>query len=1111
MTPGEIPLRASGTGRPEGEGATSVIDFFLHRPVFASVCALFIILAGLISIPTLPVAQFPQVAPPVITVSTQYIGANAQSAEASVTTPLEEAINGVDGLRYISSTTTSDGTSTIVATFALDRSIDLAANDVQTQVNNTIGRLPGAVRAAGLTLAKNSGTFVIAMGLASNDARLDRVFISNYAANNIVDVLKRIRGVNDVRIFGERRYAMRLWLDPVRLNQSHLTASDVVNALTSQNVDVAAGAIGSAPVATDQPYQISVRALGRMTDPSQFANMILRANPDGGFVRLRDVGRVELGAESYAQDLRLSGKDAIGLAVLTLPSANALQVAKDVRATMDQLATRFPAGMYYTYGFDTTPFVSESIREVLKTLAISIVLVVAVVFLFLQSWRTTLIPAITIPVSLIGTFGLMKALGFSINTLTLFGLTLATGLVVDDAIVVIENIARFINEKRMESYAGASAAMREITSAVVASSLVLLAVFIPVAFFSGTTGQLYKQFALTIACAITISLFNALTLTPALSALLLGKHTVHRTGVYGAINRVIDASRNGYHAVLPALIRWRVVVLGLFALGLGATYLAYQTIPTGFLPDEDVGYFYVTVQLPEGSSLADTERVTRRVERILAGYPEIAVVFEPNGTQFGVNAANRAMMFVSLKPWDERKRPEQSADGIMRRLRPQLTSITGAAVLAFNPPAIRGIGNLAGFQFELQDQGNAGIPALTRAARNLVATARADATLRNVSTTFRDDAPQLVIDVDRDKVAALGIPLTDVFSAMDVYLGSEYVNDFDFLNRSYRVYVQADTRYRSTLAALDRIYVRTNGADAATAATVPLSSLVRTRVEHVAPIITHYNLMRSIEINGIPAPGYGSGQALSAMTAAARTLPKGFAYEWTGISLEQLEFGSQAIVIFGLGLLCVFLVLAANYENYSDPLIILVSVPLAILGAILALDVRSLPSDLYAQVGYLMLIALASKNAILIVEFANQRRRAGLSATEAVRDAAQTRLRPILMTSLAFILATVPLVVASGAGAASRRSLGTAVFGGMVLSTVLNLFVVPVVYVAVAGLRDRFARRATPRPAHARAYANGNGDVPAGHVPVSVYRGDDGDIVLHFADGSDPVRLSLPD
>ncbi len=1080
-----------------------MIDFFLHRPVFASVCALFIILAGLISIPTLPVAQFPQVAPPVVTVTTNFIGANAQAAEASVTTLLEEAINGVDGLRYITSTTTSDGTSTIVCTFQLDRNIDLAANDVQNQVNNTIGRLPAEVRATGVTVTKNSGTFVMAIGLASSDTRYDRIFISNYAANNIVDVLKRIRGVNDVRIFGERRYAMRLWLDPTRLNQSHLTASDVVAALQTQNVTIAAGSIGAAPIAADQPYQISVRAIGRMRTAAEFGDLILRANPDAGFVRLRDVGRVELGAESYATDLRLNDKDAIGIAVLTLPSANALQVASDVRAAMTKLEQHFPPGLTYQFGFDATPFVGESIREVLKTLAISIVLVIAVVFLFLQSWRTTLIPAITIPVSLIGTFALMKALGFSINTLTLFGLTLATGLVVDDAIVVIENIARFVNEKGMEPFAGAAAAMREITSAVVASSLVLLAVFIPVAFFSGTTGQLYKQFALTIACSISISLFVALTLTPTLSALLLGEHTIHRTGFYGAINRVIDASRNGYHAILPALMRWRVLVLALFALGLAGTYFAYQTIPTGFLPDEDVGYFYVTIQLPEGASLADTERVTRGIEGILNKYPEISIVFEPNGTQFGINAPNRALMFVSLKPWNERTTAAASADGVIQRLGPQFRAITAAKVLAFNPPAIRGIGNLAGFQFELQDQDNVGIPALTTAAGKLIGAAGQDPVLRKVSTTFRDDAPQLVVEIDRSKVAALGVPLQDVFSAMQVYLGSQYVNDFDYLNRSYRVYVQADTPFRDRLAALDRIYVRTAGTGPELA-TIPLASLVHTHIERVAPIITHYNLLRSIEINGVPGPGFGSGQALAAMTSAAQSLPPGTGYEWTGISLEQIEFGSQALVIFGLGLLCVFLVLSANYENYADPIIILVSVPLAILGAILALDLRSLPSDLYAQVGYLMLIALASKNAILIVEFANQRRRAGLTAAEAVRDAAQTRLRPILMTSLAFILATVPLVLASGAGAASRRSLGTAVFGGMILSTVLNLFVVPVVYVAMAGLRERLASR--KRPA-----APTNVHAPPGTVPASVVRNADGEIVLHFHDGSDPVRLSIPD
>jgi len=1066
-----------------------MINFFLRRPVFASVCAFFIVLAGLVSIPTLPIAQFPQVAPPVVTVASQYIGANAQAAEASVTTPLEEAINGVDGMRYVSSTTTSDGTSTIVCTFFLDRSIDQAANDVQNQVNNTFGRLPAAVRATGVTVTKNNGSFVLGMGLGSTDSRYDRIFLSNYASLNIVDVLKRIRGVNDVRIFGERHYAMRLWLDPTRLNLSRITATDVVTALTNQNVEIAAGAIGSAPIRTDQPYQISIQASGRLRTPQDFGAMILRTNPDGGFVRVRDVGRVELGAESYAQDLRLSGTDAVGIAILTLPSANALQVERDVLATMERLSARFPHGVYYKVGFDAAPFVSDSIAEVLKTLVISIILVVIVVFLFLQNWRTTLVPAITIPVSLIGTFGLMKVLGFSINTLTLFGVTLATGLVVDDAIVVIENIARFIHDKGMTPMEGAAEAMKEIVGAVVASSLVLLAVFIPVAFFAGTTGQLYKQFALTIACAITISLFNALTLTPALSAMLIEREERRHGAFFRAINRLLDATRSGYHALVPRLIGLRALVLILFAAGLLATVFAYQTIPTGFLPDEDVGYFYITVQLPEGASLADTERVTRRIEGILNAVPEVAISFEPNGTAFGVNAPNRALLFASLKPWGERKGAGQSADRIMRRIRPQLTAIPNATVLAFNPPTIRGIGNLAGFQFELQDPSNGELGALTGTARRLIADARLDPTLRNVSTTFRDDSPELIVDIDRDKIAALGIPLSDVIDAMQINLGSEYVNDFDFLNRSFRVYVQADTPFRDRLSALDRIYVRAPSATPDLAATVPLSTLVHTHIERVAPIITHYNLLRSIEINGIPAPGYGSGQALTAMTGLASKLPSAYSYEWTGISLEQIEFGSQALVIFGLGLLCVFLVLAANYENYWDPAIILVSVPLAILGAILALDLRALPSDLYAQVGYLMLIALASKNAILIVEFANQRRRGGLDAAHAVAEAAQTRLRPILMTSLAFILATVPLVFASGAGASSRISLGTAVFGGMILSTVLNLFVVPVVYVALAGLRERLARGRGKPPAGPNGYA-------PDALPVTVVRRPDGEIIL---------------
>jgi HAE1 family hydrophobic/amphiphilic exporter-1 len=1027
------------------------------------------VLAGAVVIPSLPVAQFPQVAPPVVTVSATYTGANSQTVEASVTTPLEEAINGVDGLRYITSTSTNQGVSTITCTFNLERSLDLAATDVQTAVNNTLGLLPAAVRNTGVTVSKNSGQFLIGLALTSDDPRFDPLYLSNYATLNVVDPLKRIKGVNDAHLFGVSKYAMRLWLDPKKLADNGLAASDVVSALNDQNVDVASGSIGAPPAGADQPYQISTSTIGRLTSPEQFEHLILRTTPNGGVVHVSDVGRVQLGAQDYTTDFRLNGKEAIGIAILILPDANATDVSKQVFAEMDLLQKSFPAGVHYTVGFDGTTFVTESIKEVLKTLLISIVLVVIVVFLFLQDWRTTLVPAVTIPVSLIGTFALMKVLGFSINTLTLFGLTLATGLVVDDAIVVIENIARYVQEKGMDPVEGASLAMREIVGAVIASSIVLLAVFLPVSFFPGTTGQLYKQFALTIGCTITISLFNALTLTPALSALLLRPEEVKRGRFFGAVNRVIHGSRSWYHDVLPRLIAWRGPILGIFALGMLGTFFAYRAIPTGFLPDEDQGYFFVTVQLPEGSPINQTLTVTKRVEGILNGFPEVRTLFEINGFSFTGQATNRALVFVRLYDWDARPARAQSASGIIARLQPKFARIADAQVLAFNPPAIRGIGNLAGFQFELTDPGNLPIDQLYGTAEDMIRAGNFGSHLRNVSTTYRVDNPQLVIDVDRRKAESLGVPVSTIFTTLDVMVGSVYVNDFNYLNRTFRVYVQADAPYRTRLSALQTIYVRSNAGGS-----IPLSSLIQTHMIKVAPQITHYNLYRSIELNGVPAPGYGSGDAIESMQKiAARTIPAGMSYEWSGISLEQIQFGGQAIFIFGLGVVFVFLTLAAKYESWTDPLIILLSVPLAILGAILALDARGLQSDLYAQVGYLMLIALASKNAILIVEFANQRRASGIETRAAVREAAQTRFRPIVMTSLAFISAVMPLVLASGAGAASRHSLGTAVVGGMVLSTILNLFLVPVFYVVVVTLRERLSRR--PRPAFA---TNGAGVVP---------------------------------
>lgn len=1040
-----------------------MIEFFLRRPIFASVCSVIILLAGVICIPILPIAQFPKIAPPVVTVSATYIGASAQAVESSVTTPLEEAINGVQGLRYISSQSTNAGAMTITCTFNLERDLDQAANDVQNAVNGTLARLPTEVTQTGITVSKNSGSFVMAMGLSSHDKSMSALFLSNYADLYIKNVLKRVPGVSDVIIFGERKYAMRLWLDPKRLADNGLVAGDVITALQDQNVQVAAGALGEPPILVKQPYEITLRAQGRLTTADQFADIILKTMPDGGFVRVRDVGRVELGAEDYAQDLHFDGRQAVGLGIQALPTSNALDVSKGVRAALDQLQQKFPPGMYYDIAFDSTAFVNESIKEVVITLLFAIFLVILVIYVFLQDWHTTIIPAITIPISLIGTFALMKLLGFSINTLTLFGLTLATGLVVDDAIVVIENISRFINEKNMSPLDGAREAMHEISGAVIATSLVLLAVFVPVAFFPGTTGQLYKQFALTIACSITISLFNALTLTPALSALLLGRSQRPQGMFFDAINASIAWLRRTYHDAIPTLLSFKWIIVLVFACALGGTGYLFTHTSTGFTPDEDQGFIIVTVQAPEGASLDYTEHVTDHVERILRGLSDVRDIFDINGFGFTGNGSNHATMFVRLQPWAQREGYEHSISAILyHKLYPQFGRIAQAQVYAFNLPAIQGIGNFGGFQYELQDTGNVGLAALTRTAYGYMGMGNRDPALSNVFTTFSNDSPQLVIDLDRQKAKALGIPLSAVFGALQTELGSVYVNDFDYLNRAYRVYVQADAPFRARIDDLQKIFVRSSSGQI-----VPLTELLSTHEERSAPIIYHYDLFRSIELNGQSSPGHGSGDAIAAMENISKHIdPPGVSHEWSGISLDEIQSGALSALIFTLGIIVVYLVLAAQYESFIDPFIILMSVPLAILGALLAMLVRNLIavffpgvgfvlSDVYAQVGFVMLIGLASKNAILIVEFANQLRRQGMSVTDAARKAAETRLRPILMTSFAFILGITPLVVAGGAGSASRHSLGTPVIGGMILSTFLNLIVVPVLYVVIV---NRFER-----------------------------------------------------
>jgi HAE1 family hydrophobic/amphiphilic exporter-1 len=1020
------------------------VDTFIHRPVLSTVCSLVIIIAGAIAIPTMPVAQYPELAPPQVNVTAVYTGASAQTVESAVTIPLEQAINGVEGLLYLTSTSTNSGLSTVTATFELTRNQDLAAVDVQNRVASALGRLPNDVKNIGVTVTKSSSGFVLGAGVFDEGNRYDSLFLSNYLDVFVRDALKRIPGVADVTIFGERKYSMRLWVDPTKLAARGLTATDVTNALREQNVQIAAGQVGQPPADAGQTYQISVRAAGRLTEPSEFENIIIKATPQGGLVRLRDVGRAELGAESYQSSLRFNGRPAVGIGVSQLPAANSLDVYARVTAELDRLSKSFPPGVTYKVAFDSTTVVSDSIHEVLKTLLEAIALVVLVMFLFLQDWRSTIIPTVTIPVSLIGAFAFVKLLGFSINTLTLFGITLATGIVVDDAIVVIENIQRHIHEYHRSARASASSAMGEVFGAVLATALVLVAVFVPVAFFPGTTGRLYQQFSLTIAFSVALSAFNALTLTPALSALLL-RGEQEKGVFFRGVERVISAGTNFYLGALRTAMRWRYVMVVVFAAGLAATYWVYKTVPTGFLPDEDQNFVIVQVQAPDGASLEYTGKVAQQAEAIVRSQPEVRETFSVTGFSFAGAAPNRGIMFINLKPIATREGDEHSAMALVARLRQKFAGITGALVIPFQPPPIFGLGALGGFQFELLDQSGGPIERLGAVTQQLSAAGNQSPALRGLFSSFTAADPQLVVDINREKLKSLGMDLSEVSDALQIFLGSQYVNDFDFNNRSYRVYVQADREFRSNPGALREFYVRTP-----TGEMVPLANLVTVHESTAPQVISHFNLFRSTEINGTPAPGYSSGQALLTMQALAeRTLPQGFGYAWAGQSLEELKAGSQSVLIFGLALLLVYLTLAAQYESWVLPFIILLAVPLAVLGAVGAQGLRGLANDIYCQVGLVMLIGLSAKNSILIVEFAEQLRSRGLDIIEAAIEAARIRLRPILMTSFAFILGVLPLVFASGAGQAGRHSVGTAVFGGMLLSTLLNIIFIPVLYVIV--------------------------------------------------------------
>ncbi len=1053
------------------------VDFFIHRPVFATVCALLIILAGAVCIPNLPIEMYPSLAPPIVEVNATYVGADSETVEKAVTIPLEESINGVEGMRYISSSSTNSGTSTIDITFQTGYNLDIAAVDVQNRVASVEGRLPGEVVSTGINVTKSNANFVFGAGFYTLDGRYSPEFISNYLDVYVKDALKRVPGVGDVLIFGERKYAMRVWLDPIRLGARGLTASDVISALTEQNVEIPGGQLGEPPSDSKQAFQIPVRVVGRLTSPEEFDNLIVKNSPNG-LVLLKDVGHAEIGAESYSTSLKYSGFDAMGIGVEQLSNANALDVDRDSKAALANLSKSFPPGLKYAVAFDSTTAVGQSIHEVLVTLVEAIVIVIAVIFLFLLDWRATIIPAVTIPVSLVGTFIFIRLFNFSINSLTLFGITLATGLVVDDAIVVIENVQRHLHMEHSDPHEATSRAMGEVTSAVIATSLVLIAVFVPVSFFPGTTGILYRQFSLTIAFSIAISAFNALTLSPALSALFLRGEEArpHQLDFLhiGFVSRAFAGFIHGadafitwlgstYARVVHVALRLRYVLLLVFFAGLGVTVWMYRTVPTGFIPQEDQGYFMVIVQAPPGSSIAYTTNLANRGAAIISQEPQIDGLFEILGFSFAGSASNSGMMFASTNSkaahWGKALSTGDIVRDVSKKLQMLMFLPNGGLVAAFEPPAVQGVGSFGGFQFMLQDQGGNTLSDLDRIAHQIVGASAARKDLTGLITTFSANDPQELVTIDRDKAKAMGVSITQIASTLNVLMGSEYVNDFDYNSRTYRVFVQADQPFRMKASDMHSYYVRSDSGQM-----VPLDNLVTVAESAGPPVISRYNLFRAVEIDGSAAPGYSSGQALAGMEdLATRNMMHGMAFQWTGLTLDELESGGKATLIFALGILVVYLTLSAQYESFALPFIILLAVPMAVLGALGLVSLRGYANDVYCQIGLVMLIGLSAKNSILIVEFAEQLRRKGRTIAEAAIEAAELRLRPILMTSFAFILGVLPLMLATGAGALGRRSVGTTIVGGMLLSTVLNLVFIPVLYVILS----RLLRRGDAAAAHA--------------------------------------------
>ena len=1031
-------------------------EFFIKRPIFASVISIIIVMAGIVSFTNLPVAKFPQVAPPVVQVNAVYPGANAQVIAETVATVIEQEVNGVENMLYMSSTSADDGSYSLQITFALGTDMDMANVLVQNRVAIASPKLPEEVRRQGIITQKQSTQILQMINLTSDDGKLDELFLSNYALS-IKDELSRINGVGSVKVFGAGDYSMRIWLDPSKLKSRNITTDEVVNAIREQNVQVAAGQIGGSPAPVGTDFQYSINTLGRLSSVQEFEDIIVRSDPGGRFVRVRDVviddrvgengiqKGVEIGAKDYTLASKLNGSPCATVAIYQLPDANALAVATQVKDSLEKLKQRksWPAGVGYSIPFDTTKFVEASIEEVYSTIFIALILVVLVIYIFLQDWRATVVPVVAIPVSLIGTFAVMAGLGFSLNMLSLFGIVLAIGIVVDDAIVVVESTSRYIAEGMTPKMA-AITAMREITGPIVATTLVLLAVFVPTAFMAGITGQLFKQFALTISAAVLISTINALTLSPALCGIVLRAPKKSNFIFFRWFNRGFDASTNAYRGIIRWSVRLVLIVMLVFGGLVTLTGWSFSRLPTGFVPMEDQGYMFVNVQLPDAASKQRTVKVMDQISDLCESTPGVKDCISITGFSLlsGSAASNVGFVAVMFEPWSDRTAPPLRIGNIVRTINAELQEIDAAIAFPFIPPPIDGLGNAGGFQMEIEDIGNAGYQALQQAADMLVVEAGEQPNITRPNSLFRASTPQLFIDVDRVQVKAKNIPLSSVFSTLQAYLGSAYVNDFNLDGRTYQVRIQADAKFRATKQDILDLQVRSLDGNA-----IPMGTLINITEEFGPSVIRRYQMYPSASINGSAGAGISSGQALDVMEQLAdQVLPDQFRFEWTGLSYQEKAAGGQAVIL-ALAIIAVFLVLAAQYESWTMPAAVIAVVPLAALGVVAVLTIRGADVNVYTQIGIVLLVALASKNAILIVEFASEKRKEGLSIADSAVEAARLRFRAILMTAFSSILGFLPLLIASGAGAASRQAVGNAVVGGMMAATLFSLLFVPSFFV----------------------------------------------------------------